>query len=160
MGRILFFTLLVYHKKVEYANSYIEDMDIETKISVAENSLNLETLKDWLIEQCSEISDEDAYDIKCWAEEVCKYDVDDYMRENLYNLQNDIESIINDYDYINEKTRERFYVYSIIMADEYGRIAQYESSYMAPSDFCYFIEDLKPFDPRYTDFPWYPLEED
>lgn len=67
--------------------------------------------------------------------------------------------VINDYDYINETTRERFY-YTIIMADEYGRIAQYESSYMAPSDFCYFIEDLKPFDPRYTDFPWYPYEED
>lgn len=87
-------------QKEEYANSYIEDMDIETKINVVENSLNLETLKDWLIEQCSEISDEDAYDIKCWAEEVCKYDVDDYIRENLYSLQNDIESIINDYDYI------------------------------------------------------------
>lgn len=87
-------------QKEEYAYSYVENMDIETKISIVENSLNLETLKDWLTEQCSEITNDDVYDIKCWVKETCKYDVDDYIRENLYNLQNDIESVIDDYEYI------------------------------------------------------------
>lgn len=87
-------------QKEEYAYSYIEDLDIETKISIVENSLNLETLKDWLVKQDLVITDNDAYDIKSWVEEACKYDVDDYIQENLYSLQNDIESVINDYDYI------------------------------------------------------------
>lgn len=87
-------------QKEEYAYSYIEDLDIETKIDIVENSLDLKTLKDWLIGQDLVITDDDVYDIKSWVEEACKYDIDDYIKENLYSLQNNIESIINDYDYI------------------------------------------------------------
>lgn len=87
-------------QKEEYAYSYVEDMDIETKVGIVENGLDIETLKDWLVNQDLIITDDDIYDIKYWAENTCKYDIDDYVRENLYNLQNEIESVINGCDYI------------------------------------------------------------
>lgn len=88
-------------QKNEYAYSYIEDMDIETKINVAKYGLNTDLIKIWLVNDLGlECSNDDIYDLKCWIEDICKYDVDDYIRENSYQLQNKIESVINNYDYI------------------------------------------------------------
>ena len=56
--------------------------------------------------------------------------------------------------------KECLYSYRIIIVDKYGRIEVYNGDGIAPSNFYYFVEDMKPFDASYTDFPWYPLEED